>query len=130
MIDIDAKLRDLFGKLTDITAMFGTRIYIARSLPAGYKVADGPALLATVRGGGQGYSSQIYWPSVQMRCYGATEGIARQASQALCDALNDTQARGCAWIRMEDGTLPVLMNDPGTNWPYVLAFFTVAMQNL
>jgi len=110
--------------------MFGTRVYIARSLPAGYKVADGAALLAMVRGGGQAYSSQMYWPSVQFRCYAATEGEARAAGRALYDALNDTQARGVAWMRMEEGTLPVLMNEPGTNWPYMLAFFTVAMQNL
>jgi hypothetical protein len=130
MIDIDAKLRELLGKQTEITAIFGERIYIARSLPAGYKVADGPALLAMVRGGSQAYSSQMYWPSVQFRCYAGTEQAARAAGRALYDALNDTQARGCAWIRMEEGTLPVLMNEPGSNWPYMLAFFTLAMQNL
>ena len=130
MIDIDAKLRELLGKLADVTAVFGERVYIARSLPAGYKVADGPALLAMVRGGSQAYSSQMYWPSVQFRCYAGTEKEARLAGRALYDALNDTQARGCAWIRMEEGTLPVLMNEPGSNWPYMLAFFTLAMQNL
>lgn len=130
MIDIDAKIRALLVSKPAITAIFGNRVYAARSLPVGYMPDQGPALLFNVRGGGQEYSSQAYAPSVQIRVYAATEGAARQASRAVYDAINDVQARGFAYIRMESGTLPTLLDEPVTNWPYVLSYYTFNTLNL
>jgi hypothetical protein len=130
MIDIEATIRAYLVTLTDLTAIFGTRIYAARSLPPGYRAEQGAALLMTIRGGGQEYHSQLYLPSVQLRAYAATEEEVRAASMAIYDALNDTKARGFAWIRMEDGTLPVLLNEPGTNWPYMLSYYSIQVLNL
>jgi len=130
MIDIEANIRALLSTLPKITAVFGARVYAARSLPPGYRPEAGPGLLFTIRGGGQEFHSQFYRPSIQCRVYAANEAQARNASGKLYDALNDTQARGFAWIRMEDGTLPVLLNEPATGWPYVLSFFSFQVQNL
>lgn len=130
MIDIESKIRALLVKLPDVTAAFGARIYAAHSLPPGYDVSTGPALLFTIRGGSQRYHSQAYDASIQCRVYAATEAAARQASGLLYDAVNDTQARSFAWMRLEDGTLPVLLNEPAAGWPYMLSFYRFQVQNL
>lgn len=130
MIDVEAEVRKLLGTLAGVTAAFGTRVYFGRSLPPGYRVEQGAALLGMLRGGGQEYHSKLWRASVQFRCYAASESAARAAARALYDDLNDTQARGMAYIRMEDGTLPTLLNEPGTNWPYVLSYFVFQAQDL
>ncbi len=130
MLDIDATIRAHLASLAELTAVFGSRMYMGRSLPPGYKVEQGAALLGMVRGGGQEFHSQLYRPSVQFRVYAATEAEARSAFGALYDALNDTVARGIAYIRQDEGTFPVLLNEPETNWPYILSYFTFQLQNL
>lgn len=130
MLDLEAAIRAHLGSLAALTAVYGNRMYAARSLPPEYRSEDGPGLLFMIRGGGQEFHSQLYKPSVQFRSYAATEREARTAARALYDALNDTQGRGFAWIRLEEGTLPTLLNEPGTNWPFVLSFYRFQIQNL
>jgi len=129
MIDVEAVVRSWLITIDKLTAEFGTRIYAGRYLPSGYKTADGPALLFAVRGGRQDYSSKILESSMQFRVYGETEGEARKASQAVYDGINDQQARGICYARMEEGTMPVLMTEPGSDWPYVLMYFKFFIQN-
>lgn len=130
MIDIEATIRAHLAGLTALTAVYNGRIYAARSLPAGYKPELGPALLFSIRGGGQEYHSQLFMPSIQFRAFAANEKAAREADRALHDAINDTQARAIAYMRMEDGTLPILLDDPDTGWPYILSFYRFHIQNL
>lgn len=129
MIDIDATIRAHLVGLPALTAIFGARIYMARALPAGYRVDEGPALLGMVRGGGQEFHSQLYRPSVQFRVYAQTEAEARAAFVGLYNALNDTVARGIPYIRQEDGTMYILLNEPETDWPYILCYFTFQLHN-
>ena len=129
MIDHESRIRALMVSLPKITAKFGQRVYAARSLPAGYKPEQGPALLFTTRGGTQLYHSRVLVPSVQMRVYGATEAMVRGATQALYDALNDTKSLDVPYIRMENGTLPTLINEPNVGWPFMLLFFTFHILN-
>lgn len=130
MIDLEFVFRNLLTSLPAITSHFQDRIFFARSTPPSYRVDNGPALLVTVRGGDQDYTSQLFHPSFQMRCYAKTEKEAREACRHTITALNDTQARGMPWIRMEDGTIPVLLNEPSTDWPYMLFYVKAFMQNL
>lgn len=130
MIDIEATIRKHLAGLASLQAAFGGRIYAGRGLPAGYKTSDGPAVLFSIRGGGQAYHSQLYMPSVQFRVYAATETAARAADRALYDAINDTQARAIAYMRLEDGTMPTLLNEPDTGWPYMLSYYRFHVQNL
>jgi len=130
MIDIEATIREYLAEQTEISATFGKRIYAARSLPAGYTPDRGPGLLLNVRGGGQAFHSNLYTPSVQMRIYGKTEADVRAAANQLYEAINDTQSREFAYVRMQEGTLPSLLNEPGTNWPYVLCYYTFQVRNV
>ncbi len=129
MTDVEAVIRSWLATLEGVTAQFGKRIYSGRYLPSGYKPAEGPALLFAVRGGRQDYSSKVLEPSIQFRVYGETDAKARRASQELYDAINDRQARQICYCRMEEGTMPVLMTEPGSDWPYVLMYFKIQVQN-
>jgi hypothetical protein len=129
MIDTESVLRAHLATLAEVTAQFGPRIYAGRYLPSGYKPTQGPALLFMTRGGGQDYSSKLMEPSVQFRVYAATEANCRHAAQALYDGLNDQQARQISYSRMEDGTIPTLLAEPGSDWPYILMYFKMHMQN-
>lgn len=130
MINISATIRAYLALNAQVSAVFGQRIYAARSLPAGYTPERGPGLLVSVRGGGQAFHSQLYLPSMQMRIYARTESEASAAAVQLYEAINDTQSREFAYVRMEEGTLPTLLNEPGTNWPYVLCYFTFQVRNV
>jgi len=129
MIDVESTVRAHLATLDKVRARFGQRIYAGRYLPSGYKPGDGPAALFTVRGGGQDYSSKVFEPSLQFRIYAETESMCRQAAGELYDALNDTQARKIIYMRMEDGTIPTLLSEPGSDWPYVLMYFKFHVGN-
>jgi len=135
MIDIEARIRAHLASLAGLQAVFGKpggglRIYAGRNLPSEADVASGPALLIGMRGGGQDFHSQLYVVSVQCRVYAATEAQAPAGERALYDAINDTQARAIAYMRLEDGTMPVLLNDPDTGWPYMLSFYRFHVRNV
>jgi hypothetical protein len=122
MIDVDAAIKAYLSSKAGIIAVFGARIYAARFLPAGYQPVQGPACLFLPRGGSQDYSSQVAIPSVQFRIYAASEGLVRTAAAAIYDGVNDTKGLGIAWARMDDGTFPVMLTEPDTNWPYMLMY--------
>ncbi len=129
MVDVEAIIRAWLVSLEGVRAEFGSRVYTGRYLPARYKPADGPAALFAVRGGRQDYSSKVLEPSVQFRLYGETEAKAREAQKELYDAINDQQARQICYARMEEGTMPVLLTEPGSDWPYVAMYFKFFIQN-
>ena len=118
-----ATVRTYLGTNIAMFAMFGARIYAAANLPPGYKPADGPACLFAPRGGGIDYSSTLWIPSLQFRTYALTETAAWDAWGVLYGALNDRQAAGIHYARLEPGTFPVFLNEPGLDWPYILSFF-------
>ena len=129
MVDIEAAIRAYLAGLQGVTAAFGKRIYASRLLPSGYKPEQGPACLFAVRGGGMDFSSKLFSPSVQFRIYAQDEVKTREVAGKLFDAINDTKARGIIYARMEDGTIPTLMTEPDSNWPYILIFFKFFLTN-
>lgn len=129
MTDWDAVIREYLAGLTNVSAVLGARVYSGSYLPPGYSPASGPALLFSPRGGGQDFSSHVLSPSIQMRVYAETEAAARAAARAIYDCANDTKSRKIIYARMEDGTFPQLLREPGSDWPYILMFFKFHIQN-
>jgi len=129
MVDVESVIRTYLVGISKITAVFGSRIYAGRNLPAGYEPRIGPAVLLAVRGGTMDYSSKVLEPSVQMRIYAETEAKARESSGKIFDGINETRSRQIIYARMEDGTIPVLMNEPVSNWPYMLAYYKFHIGN-
>ena len=129
MLDVSSELRAWLANQTGITDMFGTRIYAGRYLPPGYIPQQGPALLFAPRGGGQDFSSHVLSPSMQFRIYAETEAGAWAASKEIYDAANDQKSRKIIYLRMEEGTFPQILSEPGTDWPYILMYFKANFQN-
>ena len=142
MIDVLATVRAYLVTLSGITDITGTgkRLLAARDLSPGYKPSQGAALLFNVRSGTQDYTSGMLNPSIQFRAYGgflrddrpiAGEAAAWALHEALYDAVNDStyEAGEIAHFRMEDGTFPTLLTEPGSEWPYVLSFYRVHIRN-
>jgi len=140
--DALATVRTYLATIAGITAITGTgkRLVAGPNLPAGYKPQDGSALLFNVRSGSQDYTSGMLNPSIQFRSYGGFDegervmqgnAAAWALDQALYDGVNDKtyEAGNIAFFRLEDGTFPVLLNEPGTDWPYVLSFYRVHIRN-
>lgn len=125
MTDVESIVRAYLASVTAVTTLVSIRIYASQNLPPGYSVSNGPAILFGPRGGGQDYSSKMLTPSMQFRCYAATEKLARQVSNALYDALNDHSGSGIKYSRMEEGTYPTLLTEPEINWPYVISYFKI-----
>lgn len=122
MIDPDLKVREYLASLGAVSAVFGARIYAGRRLPAGYNVTDGPALLLATRGGKAEFHSQVWRASLTVRVFAESEALARSAAGVAHDAINDTKSGTLVYVRLEDGTLPMLLSDPETNWPFVLMY--------
>ncbi len=142
MRDALSTVRAYLVTLADITDIIGTgkRLVYGRDLPAGYKPSDGSALLFNIRSGGQDYTSGMLMPSIQFRSYGKFDqnerpvlgdAAAWDLDQALYNAVNDTSYEDghIARFRMEDGTFPVLLTEPGSEWPYVLSYYRVHIRN-
>jgi hypothetical protein len=129
MIDVKAIIRAWIASLPELTSAFGKRVYAGRYLPSGYLPGQGPACLFAPRSGEQDFSSHLFAPSIQFRVYAETEAKAEEASRLLYDALNDQQYRQISYARMEDGTFPQLLSEPGSDWPYVLLYFKFHVQN-
>lgn len=121
MIDSDAVVVAVLSHDANLAHLAGTRIYASADLPPGYTPEQGPAILLSARGGVQDFSSKVLTPSYQFRLYAATEAQARAMSDALYHALNDESGATFKWARLE--TLPVLLRDDVTGWPYALAFY-------
>lgn len=124
MIDAPAVIRSYLVTQTALTTLTGQRIWPERSRPiAGYKPADGGAIAFKIRGGQLLYSGQAASPSVQFKCYAADELGANAVYRALFDALNNKHGSGIKSAYAE--TLGQTLTEPETEWPFVLAFYTV-----
>ena len=125
MIDVNAKVLTLLEADTALVTLCGDRIYAGRDVPReGYNPGDGSAITFRVRGGlGFDEENALTTPSFQFKCYGSTELNAQTCYRALVDALhNGSSTDVLRGILESPGQL---LEEPGTEWPFVLAFFTV-----
>lgn len=105
-------------------------MFASTDLPEGYEPGqNGPAHLFSVRGQGeQDYSNQVQTRSYQFSTYAVSEREARAEALALYDILNDAKTYHILASRMEGAPSP--LNDPETEWPYVLSFYSIQFLNV
>jgi hypothetical protein len=125
VIDPNAKVLTLLEANTALVTLCGSRIYAGRDVPPpGYNPADGSAITFRVRGGpGFTLENPTLVPSFQFKCYGATELAATTCYRTLVDALHDGYSADV--LRGIQESVGQLLEEPGTEWPFVLVFFTV-----
>ena len=128
MIDPHAKLLTLLEADSDLVTLCGSRIYAGRNVPPrGYTPDDGSAITFRVRGGpGFDEEDAILTPSVQFKCYGSSEIGAMTCYRVLVDALHNGSSADV--LRGIQESVGQLLEEPGTEWPFVLTFFTVHMR--
>lgn len=127
MIDADATLRAFLAAESSLTALTSTRIYAASHLPAGFTPNNGPALLFQSVGGQPDYSSAILSYTYQMRSYALTPTLARGLDRMLFAVLNESRS---SKIRQAEATvLGQLLQEPDTEWYFVLASYLVVFEN-
>jgi len=128
VIDPHAKLLTLLEADSDLVTLCGSRIYAGRNVPPrGYTPGDGSALTFRVRGGpGFDQEDAILTPSFQFKCYGATELAAMTCYRALVDALHNGSSANV--LRGIQESVGQLLEEPSTEWPFVLCFFTVLIR--
>jgi hypothetical protein len=125
MIDPNAKVLTLLEANAPLVVLCGNRIYAGRDVPPpGYKPADGSAITFRIRGGpGFDEEDALLTPSFQFKCYGASEIAAQTCYRALVDALHNGYTVDV--LRGIQESVGQLLEEPGTEWPFVLVFFTV-----
>lgn len=129
MIDVNAKVLTLLEADATLVTLCGNRIYAGRDVPPpGYQPSDdgtnNPAITFRVRGGfGFDEEDAIMTPSFQFKCYGSTELNAQTCYRTLVDALHNGSSADVLRGKLESPGQ--LLEEPGTEWPFVLCFYTV-----
>lgn len=124
MIDAGAAIRTSLLTQTTLTSVISTRLWAERVTPLeGYVPAQGGAIAFRIRGGGTMYHNGLISPSVQFKCYGIDEKTANTVYRALFDTLHDKAFSSIRAAQCE--VLGQTAQEPDTQWPYVLTFFTI-----
>jgi len=120
----------ILGFLADdetLVALTSSRIYAGRDVPpVGYKPSDGACVVFRVRGGGPDYDDALLNPSVQFKCYSEDEVAAFAVYQALYDRLHNGYS--ATILHAESEVLGQLLEEPDTEWRFVLAYFLVQIK--
>lgn len=128
MIDAQDIIRDYLLTDTPLVALVGSRIHAGRNVPPpGYQEAsDGDCLTFRVRGGRMDYEDALVIPSVQFKFYSTSEAGAQAGYRALYDALHGATSGDI--LHAEIDILGQTLEEPGTQWVFVLAFFTIMLR--
>ena len=128
MIDLHAEVEAFLSVTgTTLEGLVADRIYAGRTVPPpGYELSDGPCVVFRVRGGGPDYDDALLIPSVQFKMYGSSEESAFEVYRALYDRLHN--GHDDSILHAESEVLGQLLEESDTQWPYVLAFFTVMVR--
>ncbi len=128
MIDVETAIRDFLKVRPEITQYTGARIYAGRDVPpVGYSLPDnGACIVFRTRGGTPDYDDALLNPSVQFKCYGASEYLAMQVYRALYDVLHGGYDANI--LHAEAEVLGQSLEEPETQWPFVLTYFTVMVR--
>lgn len=122
MVDVHDVIRDYLLTQSALTAQVGARIYAGRDVPPkAYQLSDGACVTFRVRGGNEDYEGALARPSVQFKCYGASEYQAGVVAQLLDDALHEGRDTSVLYAQRE--MLPQPLEEPNTEWRYALVFY-------
>ncbi len=129
MVNPPQRLRELLLANSTITTAFGSRVWAAVDTPQpGYKPSDGKALVFKARDGYVPTENTGYLAfSFQFKVYAANELAAWQGYMTLFDALDGKANQYIKSVEAE--VLGQSLREPDSNWPYVLAFFSVRFAN-
>lgn len=127
MVDLHTTIRSYLILSSDLTDLVGTRIYAGRDVPpVGYVPADGDCIVFKVRGGGPDYDDALLNPSVQFKCYSTGEVDAYNLYRTLYDHLHN--GKSSMILHAESETLGQILEEPETEWYFVLSYFTVTIR--
>ena len=127
MIDPYTTVRAFLAGKSALTTLTGSRLYAGQDVPPpGYNPDDGQAITFRVRGGTRDYDDAILIPSMQFKCYGDTETTAYQCYRALVDALHN--GHNVTINHAEEETFGQSLEEPDTEWHFVLCFFTIMLR--
>lgn len=128
MVDETEVLRSFLLTQTPLTALIQGRIWGRRTYPIeGYLPSQGHAIVFRSRGTGLiDYSGAIIQTSWQFKSYGVNPDEADHLHRTLVDVLQDAQTGGMWRAVVEPGG--GALNEPVTEWPYVLSYWTTMMQ--
>jgi hypothetical protein len=130
MIDVHLKILAYLESVSAVTDLATGGIYAARDVPPEtYLLSDGSALVFRVRGGDEDYGGAILTPSVQFKCYGATEADADSLYRAVNDALHGVGLFNGDILQGEREAQGQPLEEPDTRWPYVLAYYTLMIRS-
>lgn len=122
MVDVLLAIRDYLLLAGEVTALTGTRIYAGRNAPPReITPGDGPLITFRIRGGSPDYEDALQRPSVQIKCYAATEWEAEQLFLALHAHLQNARGEQVAHAELE--SLGGQLEESGTGWFYTLSFW-------
>jgi len=133
MIDVHATIRTFLLADVDLAALVNTRVFAGRDVPPpGTNPGDGPCLTFKVRGGAGGYRGRDYedalvLPSVQFKSYARSELEAYTVYRTLVDALHN--GHGASILHAEEAGVGQPLEEPDTEWRFVLSFFDVMVRS-
>ncbi len=125
MIDVALEVRNAISESLPPSAGVGTRIYAGLTLPATYKPTDGPAVLVRQNGGSVDYSARRMSASVQVECYGIDDAVATATDVAVARAIGRNKRICKGYCRLD--TAGVLLEDPETQWRFVLSYYNATV---
>ena len=127
MIDALALVLEYLEADAAFVSASGGGIFAGRDTPpSGYDPSNGPCTVFNVRGGGPDYDDALLVPSVQFKSYGANELAANTCYKALCDALHNAHSTKVLWAGIE--VIGQTLEEPETDWFFVLSFFSVMLK--
>ena len=127
MIEPHGLIRAFLADDAALVALVGTGIYAGRDVPPpDVTPGDGDCLVFKIRGGNTHYDDALIYPSVQFKAYATSEVGAYAVYRALRDALHNGHDSNI--LHAEEEGLGQPLEEPDTEWRYVLAFFTVLLR--
>lgn len=127
MIDALSTLRAFIVAQSSVTALTGQRVYAGQAFPPPTYQAGQYAICFNARGGALGYDRRLLQESFTFKCYADSEINAMALYRTLVDAIDDKSGGHIRHIELEISGYP--LQEPDTDWPFVLTFFRVTFDS-
>jgi NADPH:quinone reductase-like Zn-dependent oxidoreductase len=133
MIDVHSAILTVLEADAPLVALVNTRVFAGRDVPPPRTTPGGGACLTfKVRGGagayrGRDYEDALIVPSVQFKSYAASELAAYTVYRALVDALHN--GHDGTVLHAEEAGVGQPLEEPDTEWRFVLSFFDVMVRS-
>lgn len=132
MIDVPLTIYTDATADSAITALTSTRLWMERTTPeTGYKPTDGPGLALAIRGGTTEYIGINLRTSLQVKCYAEDRPTAQSLYMAVFDRYHIVSSEFARppILYSESETIGQTLEEPDTEWVFVLGFFSLVIRN-